>query len=214
MFITTRLKDVDTTIADLVEGDIRNTNIDPIGNKVHVPVAPPSPEVKAADLKPKPVKANSVDNLTPVKPKGDDVKRETKAQTAQRLYAEFKSATTSTGAGNKALELALFKKASKKSWTALGLSDEIGKVVTEAADAAKPPVAVKKVDNFDGLTEKKAKPAKAGTPKAKMEALLKGSTINESIARDALAIKRSAKKSWAKLGVSDEVAAMIETLAK
>lgn len=47
-----------------------------------------------------------------------------------------------------------------------------------------------------------------------MEALLKGSTINESIARDALAIKRSAKKSWAKLGVSDEVAAMIESLAK
>lgn len=210
----TDLDGVDTTVADLVEGDIRNTNIDPIGDEVHVPTAPPSPEVKAADLKPEPVKANSVDNLTPVKPKGDDVKRETKAQTAQRLYAEFKSATTSTGAGNKALELALFKKASKKSWTALGLSDEIGKVVTEAADAAKPPVAVKKVDDFDGLTEKKAKPAKAGTPKAQMEALLKGSTINESIARDALAIKRSAKKSWAKLGVSDEVAAMIETLAK
>ena len=210
----TDLDGVDTTVADLVDGDIRNTNIDPIGDKNDVPVAEPSPEVKATDLKPEPVKANSVDNLTPVKPKGDDVKRETKAQTAQRLYAEFKSATTSTGAGNKALELALFKKASKKSWTALGLSDEIGKVVTEAADAAKPPVAVKKVDDFDGLTEKKAKPAKAGTPKAQMEALLKGSTINVSIARDALDIKRSAKKSWAKLGVSDEVAAMIETLAK
>ena len=210
----TDLDGVDTTVAELVEGDIRNTNIDPIGDKKHVPVAPASPEVKATDLKPEPVKANSVDNLTPVKPKGDDVKRETKAQTAQRLYAEFKSATTSTGAGNKALELALFKKASKKSWTALGLSDEIGKVVTEAADAAKPPVAVKKVYDFDGLTEKKAKPAKAGSPKAQMEALLKGSTINESIARDALAIKRSAKKSWEKLGVSDEVAAMIETLAK
>lgn len=210
----TDLDGVDATVADLVEGDIRNTNIDPIGDKNDVPVAEPSPEVKATDLKPEPVKANSVDNLTPVKPKGDDVKRETKAQTAQRLYAEFKSATTSTSAGNKALELALFKKASKKSWTALGLSDEIGKVVTEAADAAKPPVAVKKVDDFDGLTEKKAKPAKAGTPKAQMEALLKGSTINESIAHDALAIKRSAKKSWAKLGISDEVAAMIETLAK
>jgi len=211
----TDLDDVDTTVAGLVEGDIRNTNIDPIDDdEVPEPPAPPSPEVKATDLKPEPVKANSVDNLTPVKPKGDDVKRETKAQTAQRLYAEFKSATTSTGAGNKALELALFKKASKKSWTALGLSDEIGSVITEAADAAKPPVSVKKVDDFDGLTEKKAKPAKAGSPKAQMEALLKGGTISVAIARDALAIKRSAKKSWAKLGVSDEVATMIETRAK
>lgn len=210
----TDLKDVDPTVAPLQPEDIRNTNLDIPDAEGAIPPEPSKP-VLPADLKPvKDAPANKAENLTPVKSKGDDVKRETKAQTAQRLYAEFKSATTSTGAGNKALELALFKKASKKSWTALGLSDEIGKVVTEAADAAKPPVAVKKVDDFDGLTEKKAKPAKAGTPKAQMEALLKGSTINESIARDALAIKRSAKKSWAKLGVSDEVAAMIETLAK
>lgn len=207
----TDLGDVNTTVADLVEGDIRNTNIDPIGDEKHVPVAEPSPEVKATDLKPEPVKANSVDNLTPVKPKGDDVKRETKAQTAQRLYAEFKSATTSTGAGNKAAELLAFKKASKKSWSALGLSDDIGELIIDKATSVAPKVAVKTVSGFDDLKEKAPK---AGTPKAQMEALLKGSTINESIARDALAIKRSAKKSWAKLGVSDEVAAMIETLAK
>lgn len=210
----TDLKDVDPTVAPLQPEDIRNTNLDIPDAEGAIPPEPSKP-VLPADLKPvKDAPANKAENLTPVKPKGDDVKRETKAQTAQRLYAEFKSATTSTGAGNKALELAMFKKASKKSWTALGLSDEIGSVVTEAADAAKPPVAVKKVDDFDGLTEKKAKPAKAGTPKAQMEALLKGGTINESIARDALAIKRSAKKSWAKLGVSDPDVALIETLMK
>lgn len=217
----TDLDDVDTTVAELVEGDIRNTNIDPIGDKVHVPVAEPSPEVKATDLKPEPVKDNSVDNLTPVKPKGDDVKRETKAQTAQRLYAEFKSATTSTGAGNKALELALFKKASKKSWTALGLSDEIGKVVTEAADAAKPPVTVKKVDNFDGLTEKKAKapksqsftsPVKGNSPRAIIHDAIKNGI--EANIDQILIAKKQAKKSWAALGVSDADVALIEKLAK
>lgn len=208
------LEDVDPTVAPLQPEDIRNTNLDIPDAEGVIPPEPSKP-VLPADLKPvKDAPANKAENLTPVKPKVENVKKETKAQTAQRLYAEFKSATTSTGAGNKALELALFKKASKKSWTALGLSDEIGKVVTEAADAAKPPVAVKKVDDFDGLTEKKAKPAKAGSPKAQMEALLKGNTINESIARDALAIKRSAKKSWAVLGVSDDLAKMIEKLAK
>lgn len=217
----TDLDDVNTTVADLVEGDIRNTNIDPIGDEKHVPVAEPSPEVKATDLKPEPVKANSVDNLTPVKPKGDDVKRETKAKTAQRLYAEFKSATTSTGAGNKALELALFKKASKKSWTALGLSDEIGSVITEAADAAKPPVTVKKVDNFDGLTEKKAKapksqsftsPVKGNSPRAIIHDAIKNGI--ESNIDQILIAKKQAKKSWAALGVSDADVALIEKLAK
>ena len=217
----TDLDGVDTTVAELVEGDIRNTNIDPIGDEKHVPVAEPSPEVKATDLKPEPVKANSVDNLTPVKPKGDDVKRETKAQTAQRLYAEFKSATTSTSAGNKALELALFKKASKKSWTALGLSDEIGSVITEAADAAKPPVAVKKVDNFDGLTEKKAKapksqsftsPVKGNSPRAIIHDAIKNGI--EANIDQILIAKKQAKKSWAALGVTDADVALIEKLAK
>lgn len=199
----TDLEDVDSTVAPLQPEDIRNTNLDIPDAEGKVPPKPSKP-VLPADLKPvKDAPANKAENLTPVKPKVENVKKETKAQTAQRLYDEFKGAATSTTAGTKAAELLAFKKASKKSWTALGLSDDIGSVVTEAADAAKPPVAVKKVDDFDGLTEKKAKPAKAGTPKAQMEALLKGGTINESIARDALAIKRSAKKSWAKLGVSD-----------
>jgi ribosomal protein L7/L12 len=210
----TDLKDVDPTVAPLQPEDIRNSNLDIPDAEGAIPPEPSKP-VLPADLKPvKDAPANKAENLTPVKPKGDDVKRETKAQTAQRLYGEFKSATTSTSAGSKALELALFKKASKKSWSALGLSDEIGLVVTQAADAAKPPVAVKKVDDFDDLTEKKAKPAKAGTPKAQMAELLKGSKINVEIANKALAIKRASKKSWANLGVSDDLAAMIASLTK
>jgi ribosomal protein L7/L12 len=207
----TDLDGVDTTVAELVEGDIRNTNIDPIGDEKHVPVAPSSPEVKATDLKPELVKANSVDNLTSIKPKGDDVKRETKAQTAQRLYADFKGATTSTGAGIKAVELLAFKKASKKSWSALGLSDDIGELIIEKATSVAPKVAVKTVSGFDDL---KAKAPKAGSPKAQMAEVLKGNKINVEIANKALAIKRSAKKSWAILGVSDDLAKMIESLTK
>lgn len=210
----TDLNGVDTTVADLVESDIRNTNFDPIGDKALKAVAPESPEVKATDLKPEPVKPNSVDNLTPVKPKGDNVKRETKAETAKRLYGEFKSATTSTTAGNKALELALFKKASKKSWSALGLSDEIGLVITQAAEASAPAVKVNKVADFDGLKEKTAKPAKAGSPKAQMAVCLKNGVSSIKTAQEAVLIKKRAKKGWAALGVSDDVVEQIEKLTK
>lgn len=191
--------------------DIRNKNLDVPDKDGYIPPQPSEP-VKPVDLKPeKKAPANKAENLTPVKPKVENVKKETKAQTAQRLYDEFKGAATSTTAGTKAAELLAFKKSSKKSWTALGLSDDIGELVTEKATSVAPKVAVKTVSGFDDL---KAKAPKAGSPKAQMAEVLKGSKINVEIANKALAIKRSAKKSWAVLGVSDEVAAMIESLTK
>ena len=191
--------------------DIRNTNLDIPDEHGYIPPKPSEP-IKPADLKPKEeAPANKVENLTPVKPKVKNVKKETKAQIAQRLYADFKGASTSAVAGSKATELLATKQASKKSWAALGLSDEIGKVITDAALSAAPKVNVKTVAGFDDL---KAKAPKAGSPKAQMAEVLKGSKINVEIANKALAIKRSAKKSWAVLGVSDEVAAMIESLTK
>lgn len=207
----TDLEDVDSTVAPLQPEDIRNTNLDIPDAEGAIPPEPSKP-VLPADLKPvKDAPANKAENLTPVKPKVENVKKETKAQTAQRLYDEFKGAATSTTAGTKAAELLAFKKASKKSWTALGLSDDIGELVTEKATSVAPKVAVKTVSGFDDL---KAKAPKAGSPKAQMAEVLKGSKINVEIANKALAIKRSAKKSWAVLGVSDEVAAMIESLTK
>ena len=191
--------------------DIRNTNLDIPDEHGYIPPKPSEP-VKPADLKPKEeVPANKVENLTPVKPKVENVKKETKAQIAQRLYTDFKGASTSAVAGSKATELLATKQASKKSWAALGLSDEIGKVITDAALSAAPKVNVKTVAGFDDLKEKAPK---AGSPKAQMAEVLKGSKINVEIANKALAIKRTAKKSWATLGVSDDVAAMIESLTK
>lgn len=207
----TELENVDPTVAPLQPEDIRNSNLDIPDAEGAIPPEP-SKLVLPADLKPvKDAPANKTENLTPVKPKVENVKKETKAQTAQRLYDEFKGAATSTTAGTKAAELLAFKKASKKSWTALGLSDDIGELVTEKATSVAPKVAVKTVSGFDDL---KAKAPKAGSPKAQMAEVLKGSKINVEIANKALAIKRSAKKSWAVLGVSDEVAAMIESLTK
>ena len=207
----TDLENVDPTVAPLQPEDIRNTNLDIPDAEGAIPPEPSKP-VLPADLKPvKDAPANKAENLTPVKPKVENVKKETKAQTAQRLYDEFKGAATSSSAGTKAAELLAFKKASKKSWTALGLSDDIGELVTEKATSVAPKVAVKTVSGFDDL---KAKAPKAGSPKAQMAEVLKGSKINVEIANKALAIKRSAKKSWAVLGVSDEVAKMIESLTK
>ncbi|APD19135.1 ribosomal L7/L12 C-terminal domain protein [Pectobacterium phage A38] len=207
----TDLEDVDSTVAPLQPEDIRNTNLDIPDAEGAIPPEPSKP-VLPADLKPvKDAPANKVENLTPVEPKVENVKKETKAQTAQRLYDEFKGAATSTTAGTKAAELLAFKKSSKKSWTALGLSDDIGELVTEKATSVAPKVAVKTVSGFDDL---KAKAPKAGSPKARLAEVLKGGIINPQIAGQALAIKKAAKKSWAVLGVSDEVVEVIESLTK
>lgn len=184
------------------------------------PEVPKAADIQATELKPG--TENKVENLKSV---GTEVKRETKAQTAKRLYDEFKGAQISTVAGNRATELLAFKKAAKKSWYALGLSNAIGEVITEAAEKVAPAVKVKTVTGFDDLADKPVKVkapkvqsftslVKANSPKAKMAEVLEGSKINVEIANKALAIKRSAKKSWAVLGVSDEVAAMIEKLTK
>ncbi|AWD92575.1 rIIB lysis inhibitor [Pectobacterium phage Nepra] len=207
----TDLENVSPLTEALKPEDIRNKNLDVPDKDGYIPPKPSEP-VKPVDLKPEEkAPANKAENLTPVEPKVENVKKETKAQTAQRLYDEFKGAATSTTAGTKASELLTFKKSSKKSWTALGLSDDIGGLVTEKATSVAPKVAVKTVSGFDDL---KAKAPKAGSPKAQMAEVLKGSKINVEIANKALAIKRAAKKSWATLGVSDEVAAMIESLTK
>lgn len=207
----TDLENVSPLTEVLKPEDIRNKNLDVLDKDGYIPPKPSEP-VKPVDLKPEEkAPANKAENLTPVKPKVENVKKETKTQTAQRLYDEFKGATTSSSAGTKAAELMAFKKASKKSWTALGLSDDIGELVTEKATSVAPKVAVKTVSGFDDL---KAKAPKAGSPKAQMAEVLKGNKINVEIANRALAIKRSAKKSWTVLGVSDEVAVMIESLTK
>lgn len=158
-----------------------------------VPVAAP---VAVADLKPE---------IKPVK--------ETKAQIAQRLYADFKAAATQIAMADTAVALVNLKRDSKKSWEALGLPGNAGDVIIQAAQKAPSATEVKTITGFDDV---KVKEPKAGSPKARIAKLFadNNSAINESVACEALAIKAKAKKSWAALGVSDEVADMIKALTK
>lgn len=205
------ITDLDTPVEidEVTQADLKNTNITITASGE--PEPEPSAPVKATDIKP----VSAPIETKPVK--------ETKAQAAQRLYGDFKSACTSTVAGNVAMELIALKKASKKSWLALGLSEAIGGVLTQAAQKAEPPVKVETVNSFDNLKETKPKapkaqsftsPVKGTGPKAKITELLKGSKIDTAKAVEIYAIKKSAKKSWSALGISDEVAALIESLAK
>jgi ribosomal protein L7/L12 len=143
----TDLENVDTSVEVLKPEDIRNTNLDvPVEADGTIPPEPSKP-VLAADLKPE-VKE---DKPKAAKAKVEKVKKESQSQTAKRLYDEFKSATSSELAGKKATQLVAFKKSAKKSWTVLGLSDDIGKLLTETAVAVAPKVKVKTVSDFDDL---------------------------------------------------------------
>lgn len=202
-----------TDVEPLIPEDIRNSNLDVIADTGAI--AKPSPQVNAADLKPAVADRDpGMDGLATPKgpePKGETVKKETKAETVQRLFSEFKGASTALSSGAKAAELLAFKKASKKSWTALGLSDDIGALISDKATSVAPKVEVKTVTGFDNLSEKQPK---VGSPKAKLAELVKEHKMDEEIAKSMLEIKRKAKKSWADLGVSDEVVALIESLTK
>lgn len=188
---------------------------------LEIPVAPP---VDVSAVKPvvetTPAAPKEQAEAAPAKPetKVEKVKAETKAQTAQRLWSEY-----STQPSPERLErLMTFKKASKKGWEALGIKANAGVLLEEEyRKQSNATVKVQKVSDFAGIPDsKKSKaqsltsPVKGTGPKAKIAELLKGSKITVGIASDVLAIKKSAKKSWSALGVSDELAAMIESLTK
>lgn len=202
------IKDLDTPVEvdEVTQADLKNTNI--TITESGEPEPEPSAPVKATDIKP----VSTPIETKPVK--------ETKAQAAQRLYGDFKSASTSSGAGNVALELVALKKASKKSWIALGLSESIGGVITQAAQKAAPAIDVKTVDGFDHLSEPKPKAPKEyksstlSGPKARMAECLKSGVTSVGVAQAAVLLKKRAKKSWAALGVSDDIVAQIEKLTK
>lgn len=168
---------VDQTVAD-----IRNTTLD-MGEPLEAE-APKAEPVKATDIKP----VNKVENLKVV---------ETKAQKVQRLYQDYKS----TGAASVAAELVALKKASKCSWTKLGLSEEAGKLLIEADGQTVKPVVATHTDDFAPLPK-----AKGSSRQADAKALWETFCIDEQsvAAVDALlAFKKKCKVSWEKLGFTE-----------
>lgn len=168
---------VEHKTTDVTVKEIQNTTIDLEENLNESPKSEP---VKATDLKPA---------------------METKAQKAKRLYQDYKT----TGDVSVAVELVTLKKASKSSWYKIGLDDSIGKLLLEAVEAGKSdkPVA-EKVTDFAPIDTK----PKAGDRLAKVQNLLKDfkhspeSVQGMSAANALLNLKRQAKVSWEKLGVS------------
>nr|UVM84359.1 MAG: ribosomal protein L7/L12 C-terminal domain protein [Bacteriophage sp.] len=171
------------------------------------PVSPAEPEAKAEAKPAKPEEVN-------------EVKRETKAQTAQRLWAEYRTQPSAA----RLETLVAFKKASKKGWSALGIDDAAVKLIEEeTAKAAETTVKVSKVSGFEDVkpvAKKQPKaqsftsPVKGTGPKAKMAECLKCGVTSVGVAQAALLIKKSAKKSWAALGVSEDLVKQIEAATK
>lgn len=186
------------------------------------PTVPVADAIEADKLKPvSPAEPEAKAEAEPAKPEEvTEVKRETKAQTAQRLWAEYRTQPSAA----RLETLVAFKKASKKGWSALGIDDAAVKLIEEeTAKAAETTVKVSKVSGFEDVkpvAKKQPKaqsftsPVKGTGPKAKMAECLKCGVTSVGVAQAALLIKKSAKKSWAALGVSEDLVKQIEAATK
>jgi len=186
------------------------------------PTVPVADAIEADKLKPvSPAEPEAKAEAEPAKPEEvTEVKRETKAQTAQRLWAEYRTQPTAV----RLETLVTFKKASKKGWSALGIDDAAVKLIEEELEKVKETtVKVNKVSGFEDVkpvAKKQPKaqsftsPVKSTGPKAKMAECLKCGVTSVGVAQAALLIKKSAKKSWAALGVSEDLVKQIEAATK
>lgn len=186
------------------------------------PTVPVADAIEADKLKPvSPAEPEAKAEAEPAKPEEvTEVKRETKAQTAQRLWAEYRTQPSAA----RLETLVAFKKASKKGWSALGIDDAAVKLIEEeTAKAAETTVKVSKVSGFEDVkpvAKKQPKaqsfisPVKGTGPKAKMAECLKNGVSSIRVAKEATLIKQRAKKSWLALGVSADLVKQIEALTK
>lgn len=182
------------------------------------PTIPTAPAVDVEALKPvaepTPAKPKEQAEAEPAKPETGvttEVKRETKAQTTQRLWQEYYALPNA----DRLEKLVAFKKAAKKSWKALGIDDATAELVDEEYAKLKDNTTkVETISDFAGVKPAKAKaaPAKGNSPRAIIhEAISNG--IEQNIDQILIA-KKQAKKSWAALGVSDGLVKQIEAASK
>lgn len=182
------------------------------------PTIPTAPAVDVEALKPvaepTPAEPKEQAEAEPAKPETEvatEVKRETKAQTTQRLWQEYYALPNA----DRLEKLVAFKKAAKKSWKALGIDDATAELVdVEYAKLKDNTTKVETISDFAGVKPVKAKaaPAKGNSPRAIIhEAISNG--IEQNIEQILIA-KKQAKKSWAALGVSDDLVKQIEAASK
>lgn len=184
------------------------------------PTVPVADAIEADKLKPvSPAQPEAKAEAEPAKPEEvTEVKRETKAQTAQRLWAEYRTQPSAA----RLETLVAFKKASKKGWSALGIDDSAVKLIEEeTAKAAETTVKVSKVSGFEDVkpvAKKQPKaqsftsPVKGNSPRTIIHEAIKNG-IEQNIDQ-ILVAKKQAKKSWAALGVSEDLVKQIEAATK
>lgn len=184
------------------------------------PTVPVADAIEADKLKPvSPAEPEAKAEAEPAKPEEvTEVKRETKAQTAQRLWAEYRTQPSAA----RLETLVAFKKASKKGWSALGIDDAAVKLIEEeTAKAAETTVKVSKVSGFEDVkpvAKKQPKaqsftsPVKGNSPRTIIHEAIKNG-IEQNIDQ-ILVAKKQAKKSWAALGVSEDLVKQIEAATK
>lgn len=182
------------------------------------PTIPTAPAVNAEALKPvtepTPAESKGQAEAEPAKPETEvttEVKRETKAQTTQRLWQEYYALPNA----DRLEKLVAFKKAAKKSWKALGIDDATAELVDEEYAKLKDNTTkVETISDFAGVKPAKVKaaPVKGNSPRAIIhEAISNG--VEQNIDQ-ILVAKKQAKKSWAALGVSDDLVKQIEAASK
>lgn len=159
------------------------------------------PEAEPVPTPAEPIEVDVLPNATeknldqPVLPKDVAEKVEATVQVSKReqaktLYDAWATAATVDKEERLAALLA-FKKASKKSWEALGIPDPTAKPVEQPK-----PVKTK------GSSRAYA-PKDGGTPRERIQNLLELGDISLPTAQAILAIKKASKKNWSLLGLTD-----------
>ena len=130
------------------------------------------------------------------------IQRKQAKDQAQALMERMLLANTQAEQVQAAKELLAFKKASKKGWAKLGLTEQEGVHVVEIAQGTP----AKKTQPTPAKPATKAKPANwkpvNPTPRERIRELLDKGLTSVGVAQAIVTIKKQAKKSWEALGVS------------
>lgn len=132
-------------------------------------------------------------------------------QQAEALMVKVMQAENQEQLVKAAQELVAFKKAAKKSWDKLGISEQEAARVLEIAEGPSKPAAAQPQPKAKQEKPLDWKPSK-GTPRERIQDLL-FKPLDQQTAEAILRIKKEAKKSWATLGVSDAHVAAVMKLA-
>lgn len=190
------------------------------GSKVTITTVDPGMEPVALEES---IQAQSLDHLPQQSAEASQVdavqvakkviQRKQAKDKAQALMDRMLQAKTQAEQVQAAQELMAFKKASKKSWAKLGLTEQEGVRVVEIAQGTvakkAQPTPAKPVAKAKSANWKPVNPS----PRERIRELLDKGLTSVGVAQAIITIKKQAKKSWKALGVSSQEQDQILKLA-